>query len=147
MSFDAGLPAMWDTISQLVWVGWWVWSLMVTVMYCTDRLVHACGGRRRSLLVSSDLRRSCVGGLRRSLIRMRRWHPRSGAGRPAGLSAAWLVQLSAVAVRVVTQRPALKREQSVQERCYTRVFGRNRKYFSGKSSKAAMLNTQVHVQV
>lgn len=83
-------------------------------MYCTDRLVYACDGRSNKvagglLLQPGGLRRPSRGHLCRALIGLRWWQPSSSAGGTAGLSAARLVQLSTVTVRIIGQDPALWR--------------------------------------
>lgn len=112
MSSDVGLPA--DKRRRyrriVVWGVQLEWSVVTTVMYRTDRLVCQWRllllGHMMSFLVSADLRRSYM----RRAVRGLWWgRPCSSTGGAAGLSAPRLVQLGAVAVRVVTQGSTLNR--------------------------------------
>lgn len=76
---------------------------MATVAYCVTSSL-------RCRLAAGDLWGSCGGGLWGPLIGLRRRRPRPGAGGATRLAATRLIQLGAVAVGVIAQRPTLQRE-------------------------------------
>lgn len=101
-------------------------------MFSADRFRCLLGGHvvAAGLCLCPGLRRSRVGRLWRTLVGLRRGHPRSSAGRTARLPAPGLIQLSTVTVRVVTQSPALEAERCPTLKtkkiiCYVPLWGRS----------------------